>query len=135
MRNILFILLLVPGLGFIVANNDLNGKWVTIKLIMDGNELPEETFKNQQLILTDTSYTFIAESVDKGVVKYTGNKIDIYGKDGVNAGNHFTALYKLENGILTICYNMAGDKYPEDFETKGKPMYFVAVFKKEEAKQ
>jgi hypothetical protein len=74
----------------------------------------------------------MAESVDKGVVKYKEDKIDIYGKDGVNAGKHFTALFKLENGLLTICYNLKGDNYPESFDTKGKPLFFLSVFKKAE---
>ncbi len=66
----------------------------------------------------------------KGIVKYKDDKMDIYGKDGVNAGKHFTALYKLENEQLTICYNLSGDSYPESFMTEGKPAYFLSVFKK-----
>jgi len=77
------------------------------------------------------TYIVIAESIDKGVVKYRDDKMDIYGKEGVNAGKHFTAIYKFENGQLAICYNLSGDSYPETFETKGKPMYFLSVFKKE----
>jgi hypothetical protein len=55
--------------------------------------------------------------------------MDIYGKEGVNTGKHFTAIYKLENNRLTICYNLAGDKYPELFDTKGRKQYFLCVFK------
>jgi hypothetical protein len=57
--------------------------------------------------------------------------MDIYGKEGVNAGKHFTAIYKIENGQLTICYNLSGDGYPEAFETNTKPTLFLSVFKKE----
>ncbi len=98
---------------------------------MGGALLPKAAFENQKLIISDSTYTFIAESIDKGVVKYRDDKMDIYGKEGVNAGKHFTALYKFENGQLTICYNLKGDSYPGTFETKGKPMYFLSVFKKE----
>ncbi len=111
--------------------NQFNGTWKTVKLEMDGSQLPAESFANQKLILSDSTYTFIAESVDKGIVKYKDGKMDIYGKDGVNSGRHFTAIYKFENDELIICYNMTGDKYPEAFETKGKPAYFIAAFKKE----
>ena len=114
-----------------VAVNPLNGTWVTTKLIMGGNELPPAAVQNQKLIISDSNYTYIAESVDKGVVKYSGNKMDIYGKDGVNAGQHFTAIYKMENEILVICYNLAGNSYPESYETAGKPTFFTAHFKKE----
>lgn len=85
------------------------------------------------MVIKDNTYTVTAESVDKGEVKYgDGNKMDIYGKDGVNADKHFTAIYKYENGLLTICYNLAGDVYPESFETRPKTMLFLSVFKKAE---
>ena len=122
-----------------MITNKLNGTWVTVKLEIDGMQLPSSAFEKQKLILNDSTYTYIAESVDKGVVKYNGDKIDIYGREGVNAGKHFTAIYKFvqrtaggENEQLIICYNLSGDSYPETFETKGKPMYFLAEFKKEQ---
>ena len=97
---------------------------------MGGASLPS-SYLNQKLIINDTAYTVIAESVDKGIIKYKDDKMDIYGNDGVNAGKHFTARYKLENGLLTICYNLSGDNYPDVFDTKDHPMYFLSVFKKQ----
>ncbi len=92
-------------------------------------------FKNQKLIINDSTYTFTAESVDNGILKYDGNKMDIYGREGINAGKHFiTALTKMENGQMIICYNLAGDRYPGTFDTKGKPTYLLSVFEKEKAK-
>jgi uncharacterized protein (TIGR03067 family) len=104
---------------------------VPVKQELGGILLPAAAFEKQKLILEDSAYTLTAESADKGIVKYKDDKMDIYGKDGVNSGKHFTAIYKFENGELTICYNLAGDSYPETFETKNKPMYFLSVFKKE----
>jgi uncharacterized protein (TIGR03067 family) len=112
----------------------LNGTWRPVKQELGGKELPAVVYEKQKLILTDSTYTLIAESTDKGVVKYNYNKMDIYGKEGVNAGKHFTAIFKLENEQLTICYNLLGDSYPETIESKGKPMYFLSVFKKEAIK-
>jgi uncharacterized protein (TIGR03067 family) len=140
MRLILFASLLVLGSGCAGAKNTsmkqdkLNGTWLPVKQEIGGNALPEAVYKTQKLILNDSNYTVVAESVDKGVVKYNGDKMDIYGKDGVNAGKHFTAIYKYENDELTVCYNLAGDSYPEAFDTKGKPMFFLSVFKKELSK-
>jgi uncharacterized protein (TIGR03067 family) len=114
--------------------NKLNGTWVPVKLEINGQLLPPESFEKQKLIINDSAYTFIAESVDKGVVTSKDNKLDIYGRDGVNKGKHFTAIYKFENEQLIICYNLAGDVYPATFETTGKPMYFLATFKKEPTK-
>ena len=129
----LFILCLVciSSINVTAQSNLLNGNWKPVKLEIDGSALPPETFEKQKLIISDSNYTFIAESVDKGIARYKDGKMDIYGKDGVNNGKHFTAIYKFENEILLICYNLAGDKYPETFETKGKPTYFLATFKKE----
>jgi uncharacterized protein (TIGR03067 family) len=108
----------------------LNGTWIPTKQEMGGAALPDSALKMETLVLTDSNYVFTAESVDKGIVKYTDDKMDVYGKDGVNAGKHFMAIYKVEDGVLTICYNLAGDKYPEAFETKSNPMYFISVYKK-----
>ena len=114
-----------------MTSNKLNGSWVPVAQEMGGTALPKTAFATQKLLISDSAYTFTAESVDKGVVKYTGNKMDIYGKEGVNTGKHFTALFKYENEQLTICYNLKGDGYPEAFDTRGKPMYFLSVFRKE----
>jgi uncharacterized protein (TIGR03067 family) len=114
--------------------NKLNGTWIPVRQEMNGTQLPAPTFEKQQLIINDSAYTVIAESIDKGVIRYHDDKMDIYGKEGVNSGKHFTAIYKSEAGQLTVCYNLAGDSYPETFETKGKPLYFLSVFKKDMAK-
>lgn len=112
----------------------LNGTWIPNKQEIGGKQLPKAVFENQKLIIMDSTYTVIAESIDKGVVRYTENKMDIYGKEGVNTGKHFTATYKVENDVLTICYNLLGDRYPENFVTTGNPLYFLSVFNKEPIK-
>jgi uncharacterized protein (TIGR03067 family) len=137
MRLIAIISMLILGLNCTSTKNAtmksgrLNGTWVPIKQELGGKLLPNIVFEKQKLIIADSTYTVIAESVDKGVVKYRDDKMDIYGKEGVNAGKHFTAIYKFENEQLTVCYNLTGDSYPETFDTQGKPMYFLSVFKKE----
>ncbi len=127
----LFVFCLCCSITTRAQSNTLNGTWIPVKLEINGSPLPPVSFEKQKLILNDTTYTFIAESVDKGIVKYKDGKMDIYGKDGVNAGKHFTTIYKFENGQLVVCYNLAGGRYPEAFETKDKPTYFLATFKKE----
>jgi len=113
-------------------SNPLNGTWLPIKQEIGGRTLPAAAFEKQKLVISDSNYTFVAESVDKGVVRYRDDKMDIYGKEGINTGKHFTAIFKLENGELTVCYNLAGDSYPEAYDTKSKPTLFVCVFKKEQ---
>lgn len=110
--------------------NPLNGAWAPVSEEMGGRSLPTAAFATQRLVIADSTYTFTAESVDKGVVRYHDDKMDIYGREGVNAGRHFTAIYKHENAQLTICYNLIGDSYPASFDTKGKPAYFMCVFER-----
>ena len=111
-------------------SNVLNGTWTPIKQEMGGKQLPTVAFQTQKLVISDTTYTFTAESVDKGTLKYKKGQMDIYGKEGVNIGKHFPAIYKLDNDQLTICYNLKGDSYPPEFETKFKAGFFLSVFKK-----
>jgi uncharacterized protein (TIGR03067 family) len=136
--RLLIILTFCIGAGFVYSKkttmNELNGTWIPVKQEMNGATIPESGFQNQRLIINDSNYTFVAESTDKGIAKFSNGKLDIYGKEGVNSGKHFTAIYKLENHLLTICYNLKGDGYPEAFESNGKPMFFLCVFKKENVK-
>jgi len=119
------------------VSNKLNGTWIPVKEEMGGTSLPATAFATQKLIIMDTTYTFTAESVDKGVLKYDHEKMDIYGKEGVNAGKHFTAIYKFipdsssKAEQLAICYNLTGNGYPETFDTKGQRTFFLSVFRKE----
>jgi uncharacterized protein (TIGR03067 family) len=137
MRLLTFIILAITGISCTgtkrvttTAPGQLNGTWVPTKQELAGTALPKAMYETHKLILSDSNYTFYAESVDKGIVKYSTDKMDIYGKEGVNAGKHFTAIYKIENRELIICYNLLGTIYPTSFETMGKPMYFMSVFKK-----
>ncbi|HLO79436.1 MAG TPA: TIGR03067 domain-containing protein [Chitinophagaceae bacterium] len=114
--------------------NSLNGSWIPVKQEMGGIPLPTTAFEKQTLVIIDSSYVFTAESIDKGVIRYNSNKMDIYGKEGVNIGKHFTAIYKLENDQLTICYNLKGDSYPEAFDSKLNPLVFLSVYKKAQSR-
>ena len=109
---------------------NINGHWQPIQQEIGKAILPKSAFSNQELTILDSNYTFIAESTDKGILKYNDSQMDIYGKEGVNTGKHFKAIYKYENELLTICYNLTGDSYPDAFETKGNPHLFLSTFKR-----
>ncbi len=127
-----FLLLVVVCNTVLAQAGNMNGTWIPVRQIFAGAELPVTAFEKQRLTMNDSTYIFVAESTDKGTVQYSGtNKMDIYGKEGVNAGKHFTAIYKFEKEELSICYNLEGTEYPEKFDTKGQPLYFLCVFKKE----
>ena len=114
-----------------MRSNILNGSWTPVKQEIGGNQLQAIVFQKQKLIVLDTNYLFTAESVDKGTLQYQNGQMDIYGKEGINNGKHYTAIYKLERDQLTICYNLTGDSYPAAFETKSKPTLFLSVFTKD----
>jgi uncharacterized protein (TIGR03067 family) len=134
MRTITFLSLLILCLGCSNTKHskstfNLDGEWIPIHQEFGGKELPAVSYAQQRLVMKDSTYTVFAESADKGIVNYSNNKMDIFGKDGPNAGKHFPAIYKMENNELTICYNLKGNGYPEAFDTKGKPLFFLSVYK------
>lgn len=106
----------------------LDGTWKPVREEMGGREMPAAYFQSHVLVIKDTTYMFTAESVDKGISTYANGKMDITGKEGVNTGKRFKALYELNNDTLKICYNLKGDVYPESFVTQGHPLYFLSVF-------
>ena len=108
----------------------LDGTWVPMQQEMGGQQLPASVYATQTLLMAGNNYTLTAESVDKGEVTYDDGKMDIFGKEGVNAGKHYMAIYKLENEQLTICYNLKCDGYPSAFSTDNAPLLFLSVFKK-----
>jgi uncharacterized protein (TIGR03067 family) len=136
--SILLLLLTVLVCGGSTNSPDksrrFNGMWKPVRQEIGGTVLPLTAYEKQKLILKDSTYTVIAESTDKGIVIYHNGKMDIYGKEGVNAGKHFTAIYKYEKKQLTVCYNLMGDSYPETFETIGKPAFFLSVFMRSKVK-
>lgn len=109
---------------------ELNGIWVPVQQEIGGSPIPVGFMEGAELTIADSRYKVIAGGVDKGVIKYNGDKMDIYGKKGPNAGKHFMAIYKYDNGELTICYNLNGDAYPKAFETKSNAMFLLSVYKK-----
>ena len=111
-----------------VSVDKLNGTWIPIAQEMNGKTLPKSFYEKQRLIIEDTLYTVIAESIDRGIVKVNRNKLDIYGKEGINIGKHFTGLFELNKDKLTVCYNLKGDYYPTDFITQNKSTLFTSVF-------
>jgi len=98
---------------------------------MKGQELPLDSFENQKLAIIGNSFLFMAESADEGNVTYGNGKMDIYVDVGVNAGRHFKSIYKYENELLTICYDLKGGDYPDTFDTSNNPNLFMSTFRRQ----
>jgi len=115
-----------------VSNSgELDGDWYPIQQEINGQQLELASFENQKLIIIGSSFIFMAESVDEGNVTYDNGKMDIYVDTGVNAGRLFKAIYKLENELLILCYDLKGGSYPESFDTSKNPNFFLSTFRKE----
>jgi uncharacterized protein (TIGR03067 family) len=138
MRFLIYLFLIVSGAGCSSIHrsgerkNPFNGTWIPVSQELGGNALPETAFTNQKLLIRDSSYVYLAEGGDSGIVHYGENRMDIFSHAGVNAGKHFKAIYRYENGLWAICYNLSGENYPESFDTGTNPSYFLSVFKKTE---
>ena len=112
-------------------SGELNGGWLPVKQMIGGQELPIESFENERLAIVGKTFLFVAEGADEGTVTYSDGIMDIYVEVGANAGKHFMAIYKLEQNLLTICYDLKGTDYPASFDTSTNPNLFLSVFRKE----
>jgi len=108
----------------------LDGTWLTVYQEFEGKKIPLPVFEGQKLILSESTYTLVAPKNDEGIIKANREKLDIYGTDGANKGRHYSAIYRIDNNRLTICYNLAGGAYPSDFKTEGKPQHFLSIFER-----
>ena len=111
------------------------GTWQLTKGVIAGNPLPEEAVKKLKLELTDGKYKLIgAESPDEGSWKLHLEKkpygMDIKGTDGPNKGKTFLCIFELDGDDLKVCYDLAGKKRPEKFESKSKTLQFLAEYKR-----
>lgn len=134
MRPELLIFLSVMICGCIVGKSNesnLVGTWIPVRQTLGGKELPISVVQTQVLILKDTTYHLEAQTLDRGIVKYSKGRMDIYGTEGVNQGKHYPALYKIENGHLIVIYNLAGNGYPSNFNSSVSPNLFLSVFKRQ----
>lgn len=109
---------------------NLNGAWQLISREYKGKPIQLEAKIQQRLEINDSTFVLTAKNIDRGIIKYFGNQMDIYSKEGMNAGKHFKALYKLEGDVLTVCYDLSGENYPGEFTTALDNNNFLAVFKK-----
>lgn len=110
----------------------LEGKWIPVKQELNGQSLPADSFAQSKLTIRKDGYTFeTGYATDQGDAITQDGKMDIYSREGANKGKHFKAIYKLENDQLIICYNLAGDHYPQNFETQGHELFFLCVFRRQ----
>lgn len=112
----------------------IEGSWTPITAEFGGQKLPEDYFKNSNLVLTAGRYTF---QIDQGTYKLIpteGSKapkaIDIVGVQGPNKGKTILAIYELAGDTLKICYDFDGKLRPEAFATRANTNQLLVVYKR-----
>jgi uncharacterized protein (TIGR03067 family) len=101
----------------------LEGAWVPVAASVSGQELLVAELRVKYFVLDGHDYSIIDCSnqiVDCGeyLVNDSANPrtIDIVGRDGPNAGRSMLAIFELKDGQLTVCYDLDGDRRPEDMQ-------------------
>jgi uncharacterized protein (TIGR03067 family) len=98
------------------GGTNLAGQWIPITAMLSGIDFPVSNFGSAKLQLTKDTYDFAG---DKGTYtlfpEATPPKMDIVGTEGPNQGKTIPAIYKLEGGVLTICYQLGNGERPTEF--------------------
>lgn len=130
------LLALLP-VNFQQANDEvktIEGTWILMTAELNGRKMPDQGFKDTELVLTDGRYTYQNDHGAYKLVASDDTKVpkamDITGTEGPNKGKTFLAIYELKGETLRICYDLAGKTRPSEFATKAGTMQFLAVYKK-----
>jgi uncharacterized protein (TIGR03067 family) len=110
----------------------LAGVWEPVKAELGGEDLPVSTFGGATLELTSDTYAFAG---DRGTYELLSAKLlsaksagemDIYGREGPNAGHTIPAIYDLKGDELRICYELGDGSRPREFATrKGARVLYI----------
>lgn len=113
--------------------NTISGKWSIVHAEMNGQDITP-SFVNQTLEIDDGAYqTWSGETItDSGQLTFYGDSaLDIQGLDGPNKGKMFACIYKMENGKLVICYNLApGGARPKEYSATRENKFVLITYKK-----
>ena len=111
-----------------------DGTWVASEAEMAGKKWSKKAFENLKLTLKDEEYEVVAESPDKGTIKYNKTadpkEMDIKGVEGPNKGKTILAIYELKDDKLTICYDLSGKSRPTEFKTQPKTKLFLVTYER-----
>jgi uncharacterized protein (TIGR03067 family) len=133
MQKVLLTLFFLYSMSAAISSKAQNfeGVWIPVKQELNGEPLPVDP--QSKLTVQGGTYTFeTTYDTDRGESTYGDGKMDIHSREGANKGKHFKAIYTMKGNQLTVCYNLAGDRYPETFETKGNALFFLCVFQRQQ---
>src|SRR5262245_32307785 len=111
----------------------LDGVWQPVSAELRGQPLPEGSLDNLKLILAAENYELIIGTTTADhssyviVLQTSTQQMQITETEGPNKGRTIPAIFVLEEENLTICYDLSGEKAPDDFSTSAdSELYLVS---------
>ena len=112
----------------------VDGTWLAKKAELGGKKLPTKVTESLKLTLKNEEYEVVAESPDRGTVKYDNaadpKTMDIKGVEGPNKDKTILAIYELKDDKLTICYDLSGKARPTEFKTAANTKLFLVTYER-----
>ncbi len=108
----------------------LDGKWIPIEAEMGGNKMAAGALSSFELAIRNGTYE-VPGDVGKIELK-DGDPpaMDVIGTDGPNKGKTYPAIYRLDEDLLTICYDLSGKERPKAFATEAGTKQFLVKYKR-----
>jgi uncharacterized protein (TIGR03067 family) len=114
----------------------MQGDWAADRLVSDGIVVDDDNAQALFRTIKGDTYTVFRfrKKVSAGTFKLDATKtprhIDLVPAGGPK-GTVIHGIYKLEKGMLTICYGAPGKNRPAAFESKEGSGHTLSVWKKE----
>ena len=114
--------------------NDLKsmqGLWKPNSAVLSGQAMPDVVLQGMSLEITEDNYTVLAAgSKDQGTLTLdeTLKQMQIFSLAGPNQGKALTAIYKLEDDRLSICYDLSGQSFPDDFTSEPGTQNYLVIY-------
>jgi uncharacterized protein (TIGR03067 family) len=112
---------------------DIQGVWMPVRASLGVQNLPEETLRTMRLKIDGDKYeVVIGRQAERGQLKLDGSlktkALDIICNEGPNKGKTILGIYELSGETLRVCYNLTGDKRPEEFKIQGESALFLVTY-------
>ncbi len=110
----------------------IEGTWTPVAAELHGQSIAPETIAHLSLMLTDESYELRAREtiIDEGRIELSPGAMRIIGTKGPNAGRAIPAIFKLDGGAMTICYNLNGESLPPAFTTAAGSDFYLVTYER-----
>ncbi len=125
-------LVLVPQVTFGQSITELNGNWSVVQGTLAGTPVPNDALNSMSLSFTDGNFQAKSGSLQSGgsiAVAVAGTtQLNFTINSGNDAGKTIKALYRLENGSLTITFSQ-DDQVPSSHNSTAANNYCSLVYR------